>query len=76
MVKVVKALEMQKRDGLPLAAQERDALASPAYRAALIEEAKAAAALEEIKARRSNARLIVDIWRSLETTYRKVGNYP
>jgi hypothetical protein len=71
-----KALEMQKHVHLPLGAQEREAYASDTFALALAEEAAAAAELEEVKARRSHARLTIDIWRVLETSYRSVSQYP
>jgi hypothetical protein len=75
-VKHVKAIEMKKVSTLPIAAQEREAFASDAYVAAMVEEAKASAALEELKAARSHARLTIDIWRSLEASHRVISQYP
>jgi hypothetical protein len=75
-LKRVKALEMRKYDHLPLSAQEREAYASEAYEAAMIEEAKATAALEQLKAARSHARLTIEIWRTLENSHRAVSRYP
>jgi hypothetical protein len=75
-LKRVKAMEMRKHDHLPLGAQEREAYASEAYEAAMIEEARAAAALEYIKAARAHARLTIEIWRSMESLHRAVSRYP
>jgi hypothetical protein len=75
-LKRVKALEMKKYDHLPLSAQEREAYASEAYEAAMVEEAKATASLEQIKAARAHARLTIEIWRVIESSYRAVSRYP
>lgn len=75
-LKRVKALEMKKVDHLPLAAQEREAYASGAYEAAMIEDAQATAALEELKAARAHARLTVEIWRTFESSHRAIARYP
>jgi hypothetical protein len=75
-VKRVKALEMQKVAHLPLAAQEREAFASDAWHEAMLEEAAAAAALEQVKAARAHARLTIEIWRSMEGSYRTISRFP
>ena len=59
-----------------MTAQEREAYASVSYAAAVAEETKAAAAQEEIKAAWANARLTIDIWRTLEASHRVVSTYP
>lgn len=75
-LKRVKAQMMKTCSGLPVTAQEREAYASEAYAVAMEEAAKAAAALEEIKAARAHARLTIDVWRTLEASYRIVSTYP
>ena len=72
-LKRIKALEMRKHDRLPLAAQEREAHASKAYRNAVANYAKAMADLEDIKAARAHARLTIDIWKTLEASHRSVA---
>jgi len=72
-LKRVKAVEMRKHDQLPLAAQEREAHASKAYRDAVANYAKAMAALEDIKAARAHARLTIDIWKALEASHRSIA---
>jgi hypothetical protein len=69
MLKHIKALEMKRHD-LPVSAQEREALASKAYREAIEEEAKAAGAYEVMRSLREAAALKIEAWRSEQANFR------
>lgn len=70
MLKHIKGLEMKKHNEKPLAAQEREAYASPAYLKALEDDALRAAELVAIKAQLEAARITIDIWRTESATER------
>lgn len=65
------ALEMKKHNG-PVSAQEREAYASEAYKAAVDEEAIAAAELIVIKAKRDAAKMRIETWRSQQANARDI----
>lgn len=69
ITKHIKAIEMKRIEG-PVAAQEREALASAAYLQAIWDEAKAAGALAEAKALREAAAAKIEAWRSQSANYR------
>ncbi len=75
MLKHTKALTMKLHNALPISAQEREAYASEAYLKALNEDAAAAAALAEIQAHVEAARMVVDIWRTEESSARAAGKF-
>jgi hypothetical protein len=64
MLKVVKALSMKVSNDKAISHQEREALASPEYLAALERDATAAGEYEKMRALREAASLKVDCWRS------------
>jgi hypothetical protein len=64
MLKHIKALEMKKRNESALGAQEREAYASDAYKAALLEEAVSAGELAKVRALRDAAESVIRIWQS------------
>jgi hypothetical protein len=64
MLKHIKALEMKKRNENALGAQEREAYASDAYKAALLEEAVSAGELAKVRALRDAAESVIRIWQS------------
>ena len=70
MVKHIKALQMQRWNGMTVSAQEREAVASPEYLEALLEEAKAAGQYEIMKSLREAAALKIEVWRSASANYR------
>lgn len=70
MKKHVKALKMKAHNDKPVNAQEREAYASVEYLAALEAEAHAAGELAKIKSELEAARLIVDVWRTEESSAR------
>lgn len=70
MVKHVKALEMKKHNELPVSAQEREALATPAYRQALLDAAVAAGEYEKLRSLREAAAAKIEAWRSAGANYR------
>lgn len=70
MLKVRKALEMKRHNGLALAAQEREANASEAYKQAIDEDASASSALIALKASIDAAKITIDIWRTESATER------
>jgi hypothetical protein len=70
MVKHIKALEMQKHNDMPVSAQEREAVASKAYKEACLEEAVAAGEFEKLKALREAAAMRVEAWRTEQSTLR------
>lgn len=65
MKKVVLAIEMKKSDEKSAAAQERDALTTPAYLAAVDESANADAALIKDKTLDDIAKMKFEIWRTM-----------
>jgi hypothetical protein len=72
LVKHVKALEMKKHNELAVSAQEREALASKAYRDALLDAAVAAGEYEKMKALREAADAKFQGWRSSSANYRSM----
>jgi hypothetical protein len=70
MTKHIKAIEMQRHNGLPVSAQEREALASNVYVEALNAEAGAAAEYEKLRALREAAALKIEVWRSMGANFR------
>lgn len=70
MMKVVKALEMKKHNEKPISQQEREALSSQAYMAALERDAVAAGAYETMRALREAAALKIEAWRSEQANFR------
>ncbi len=70
MLKHVKALEMKRHNEKPIGAQEREAIASNAYLAALEADANAAANLAFHKARIDAAKMTIEIWRTESATER------
>ena len=69
-VKHVKALVMKKFNELPVSQQEREALASDEYVAALEADAIAAGEYEKLRALREAAALKIDSWRSEQANFR------
>lgn len=65
MKKVILAIEMKKSDEKSAAAQERDALTSPAYLAAIEENANAAAVLIKERSMDDIAKMKFEIWRTM-----------
>lgn len=72
MLKHIKALEMKKHAGLPVTAQEREALASQAYLTAIEMAAIAAGEFEKAKGLREAAALKIETWRSASANYRSM----
>lgn len=70
MLKHTKAIAMKLNAGLPVSAQEREALSSPEYLAALDKAAETAGAFERMKALREAAALKIEVWRSMGANYR------
>ena len=70
MLKVVKALSMKVHNEKPISHQEREALASEEYRAALERDAVAAGEYEKMRALREAAALKIEAWRSEQANYR------
>ncbi len=70
MLKHVKAIEMKRHNDLATNAQEREALASDAYREALEADANAAANLAFYKARIEAAKMTIEVWRTESATER------
>jgi hypothetical protein len=73
MLKHVKALQMAAHNTLPVNAQEREAYSSKAYLEALEEEAISTADLAKTKAEIEAAKLIVDVWRTEESSARQAA---
>jgi hypothetical protein len=75
LVKHVKALEMKKHNELPVSAQEREALASQAFKEALLDAAVAAGEYEKLRSLREAAAAKIEAWRSASANYRsmKIG---
>lgn len=70
MIKVVKALAMKMHNDKPVSVQEREALCSTEYEAALLEDAKAAGEFEKLRALREAAALKIEAWRSEQASWR------
>lgn len=73
MLKHIKALAMSAHNEKPVNAQEREAYSSKEYLAGLEEEALATAELAKSKAEIEAARLIVDVWRTEESSARQAA---
>lgn len=69
-IKVVLAQEMQRHDGLPLAAQEREARVAGAYVAALDALRAAVEADEKARFLRDAASAKIEAWRTMEANKR------
>lgn len=70
MLKHTKAVTMGLHKELPVSAQEREALASTEYLAALELAAADAGNFEKMKALREAAALKIEVWRSMGANYR------
>ena len=70
MVKHIKALEMKRGFLDTVSAQEREALASSAYKDAIMEEAEAAGEFEKMKSLREAAALKIQAWQTISANYR------
>lgn len=70
MLKVTKSLLMKQWNDKPVSVQEREALASDAYMAALERDAVAAGEYEKLRALREAASLKIESWRSEQATWR------
>lgn len=70
MLKHVKALMMKQFNEMPVAAQQREAEASDAYRKALEADAIAAGEYETLKSLREAAALKIEVWRSEQANFR------
>jgi hypothetical protein len=70
MIKVVKALGMKLHNEKPVSHQEREAMASEEFRAALERDAIAAGSYETLRALREAAALKVEAWRSEQANFR------
>lgn len=70
MLKHTKAVVMKSHAELPVSAQEREAMASDAFKAAIENAANAAAEYEKLKALREAAALRIEVWRSASANYR------
>lgn len=70
MLRHIKALEMKKHNEKPIGAQEREAYASEAYRAALQRDAEAAGELALLKAQNEANKILIEIWRTQSATER------
>jgi hypothetical protein len=70
MLKHTKALAMKQHGDIAVTAQEREALASPQYLAALDEAAATAGEFEKMKSLREAAALKIEVWRSASANYR------
>lgn len=70
MLKPTRALLMAEHAGLPVSAQEREALADPRYQAAIDRAAAAIEADELNRARVKAAEMKVDVWRSQQANLR------
>lgn len=72
MVKHTKALEMQKHNDMPVSAQEREAIASDAYKKACYEEAVAAGEFEKMRALREAAAMKIGAWQTESANLRGI----
>lgn len=70
MLKVERALAMKHSSENSAAAQEREALASESYLAAVNRAAEAAGQYETMRALREAAALKIEVWRSEQANYR------
>lgn len=70
MVKVIKAMEMKKRNESAVNAQERDALITQEYQDAIAADAIATGALVAHKAKREAAIAKIDSWRTMNSNLR------
>lgn len=70
MLKHTKAVVMKTHAELPVSAQEREAMASDAFKAAIENAANTAAEYEKLKALREAAALRIEVWRSASANYR------
>lgn len=70
MLKVVKAMVMRQSNAKSAAAQEVEALSSPAYLTALNELEAAERAFQELRAMREAAVARIDFWRSMNANQR------
>src|SRR5260221_5015316 len=70
MVKHTVALLMKEQAGIPVNAQEREALADPRYLKAIEQEASAASVYDTMKGLRDAAALKIEALRSMNATYR------
>ena len=68
MLKVTKAIEMQKSGEKSAAAQEREALASVNYSHAINDHTDAVIAHETLLGTSKAAATLIDVWRSLNST--------
>lgn len=69
-LKSVKAIQMKKHAGMPVSAQEREALASEEYQIAIKGVSAAVQEYEQIKALFNVAQTKVEVWRSMESSNR------
>jgi len=72
-VKVVKAKQMQQHPSFSAAAQEREALASPEYEAALLALKMAVLEDEKMRWQATGAEAQIEAWRSQEASRRAEG---
>jgi len=70
MLKVVKAIEMQRRNDLSAARAESEAIASKEYKAALERLAVAVGEYEKLRALREAAALKIECWRTEQASLR------
>lgn len=70
MLKVERAIAMKHSSETSAAAQEREALASESYLAAVERAADAAGKYETMRALREAAALKIEVWRSEQANYR------
>src|SRR5260221_11261217 len=70
MVKHTVALLMKEQAGIPVNAQEREALADPRYLKAIEQEAAAAGVYETMKGLREAAALKIEAWQTMSANYR------
>lgn len=70
LLKHTKALMMKQFNDLPVAAQQREAEASDAFRKALEADAIAAGEYETLKSLREAAAMRIEAWRSASANYR------
>lgn len=70
MVKHVRAIECKRHNELSAAKAEVEALASPAYLAAISHDAEAAGEFEKLKSLREAADAKIRVWQSANANYR------
>lgn len=73
-IKRVTALVKRAYSDKPAHVQEREAFASDEYEAASVEESKAAGDYEYQRAAMDNAKLTIEIWRTLEANHRAAAH--